>query len=71
MTGGNGFFKGGIISESFFHFGSNLPKTVPNHYPGHLLFTLVFQISVGSSTSRVVGSLFIVEMGIFRLIIKG
>jgi hypothetical protein len=24
--------KGGLISEGFFHFGSNLPKNVPNHY---------------------------------------
>ena len=28
--------KGGLISESFSHSGSNLPKMVPNHYPEHL-----------------------------------
>ena len=30
--------KGGLISESFSHSGSNLPKKVPNHYPEHLFF---------------------------------
>ena len=28
--------KGGSISESFSHSGSNLPKKVPNYYPEHL-----------------------------------
>ena len=31
-------FKGGLISDFFFHFGSNIQKRVPNHYPEHLLF---------------------------------
>jgi ATP-dependent Clp protease ATP-binding subunit ClpB len=29
--------KGGLISESSFHSGSNLPKKVPNHNPVYLL----------------------------------
>ena len=44
-------FKGSLISV--FHFGSNLPKNVLNHYPDHLLFRwMVLRIVFGTFFGR-------------------